>query len=371
MAEAARSATQDQGGEQVVQQTAKPSLSLLAREAFGNDFHGEVTETKPSSEPEIKEGAEEQENQYEEPTTEGEAAPDQEAAEAEGEEVPVATIRELVEHLEADPEWFNDLKVDVVVHDKASQVPLKDLVANYQANQAAEERLAKVKERSEQAQQEHAQRLAAVDAQFAVAANLVENLESQLTAEMAAINWDQLHREDPALWSAEKVRFGEKQQQLQQTKQNIAMQYQHAMTARQEEMKQQFAAHLQKEHQLLLQTMPKLDPDWGDQTKIAAKQTELANYLLSQGFSREEVMGASDHRLLLVAKKAELWDRSQGQVQLTKKRIQTVPKVIKPGATKAAPTVNQEKVKAAHKQLAQSGKLDDALAVLRAKKARR
>jgi hypothetical protein len=267
------------------------------------------------------------------------------------EEVPISTVQELIEHLEADPAWFDGLKVNVRVFDKDSQVPLSELVANYQQNQAADERLAQAKTKSEQAQQEYAQRNAALDQQFAVAANMIEQVETLINADMAAINWDQLKREDPAMWSAKQVEFRQRQDQVLQMKHGIGQQFLHAQQVRQQEGETKLAERLQAENQRLLEAMPKVSADWGDQTKLPQARTRLADYLLTQGFTKEDVMGAADHRLLLTAEKARLWDESQGKVQLAKKRIQTVPKIVKPGAKVDANTVNLGKVKAAKARL--------------------
>lgn len=267
-------------------------------------------------------------------------------------EVPIETVTELISHLEADPAWFNGLKVNVRVHDKDSQVPLSDLVENYQKNQAADERLEQAKTKSEQAQQEYAQRNAALDQQFAVAANMVEQVETLINADMAAINWDQLKREDPAMWSAKQVEFRQRQDQLNQLKHGIGQQFMHAQQVRQQEAQTKLSERLQTENQRLLEAMPKISPEWGDQAKLPQARTRLADYLLTQGFTKEDVMGAADHRLLLQAEKARLWDESQGKVQLAKKRIQTVPKIVKPGARVDAQTVNLGKVKAAREKLA-------------------
>jgi hypothetical protein len=94
-------------------------------------------------------------------------------------------------------------------------------------------------------------------------------------------------------------------------------------------------------------------------------------YLLGQGYGPDEIGNTLDHRAFIVAEKARLWDESQGKVQLTKKRIQSVPRVMKPGARKEPSAINLEKVREAQKRLRTSGHMDDALALLRAKATRR
>ena len=363
MADETTPAQNQSDGAQGQKPAAPTSFSLLAKEEFGNEFYGEVKEnttpavaedTKPVTEPtgsgDTDGGGRETETDPKEATAAGEE--DKPAGDEPSDEVTISTAQELVEHLEADPAWFNSLKVNVKVHDKDSQVPLSELVSNYQQNQAADERLAQAKTKSEQAQQEYAQRNAALDQQFAVAANMIEQVETLINADMAAINWDELKRTDPAMWSAKQVEFRQRQDQVLQMKHGIGRQFMQAQEMRQQDSQAKLAERLTTENQLLLEAMPKVSPDWGDQTKLPQARTRLADYLLTQGFTKEDVMGAADHRLLLTAEKARLWDESQGKVQLAKKRVQLVPKIVKPGAKTDAQTVNLGKVKAARAKLA-------------------
>jgi hypothetical protein len=358
----------------------KKSLSLLAQEEFGEHFHGNVepprqpptpapTDDEPPGEPEEPQpqGEEGEEDDYQ-PDENAQVEGDEkaEASKPDDEGEPIATVRELVDHLEADAEWFNGLKVDVLVHDKTSQVPLKDLVASYQQNQAADERLEQAKTKHAQAQEESAKRAAETEQQYLVAAKLVESLEQQLTADIAGINWDQLHRDDPALWSAERVRMGERQQQINQTKAQIAGQYQQMQMRQVQDFQTKFASRLEQENQQLMAEMPKVSPEWGDPEKLAQRKAELTTYLIGQGFSRDDVLGASDHRLLITAEKARLWDLAQGKAQVVKKRIAKVPKVMKPGAKREPSQINLEKVRDAQKRLRSTGRMEDALSLLRA-----
>lgn len=360
----------------------RSSLSLLAREEFGDDFHGEVEETPPKRPPEsdepqdperpdlpeipdedVEEGGE---NKRIEGDETEDAASTPEAAETDSE--PIATVRELVEHLEADPSWFTGLKVDVVVDGNTSQVPLKELIDNYQIREAADERLAQAKTKSQQAQQELAERNTAIDLQYEQAAKLVLMQEKRLTDDVAAINWDQLKREDPALYAAHRQDVKDRQDQIQQAKQQTLWSYQQVRATREQEHQDQKAVVMQEQSQLLMEAMPRVSPDWGDPQKAPQAKHRLSTYLLGQGFAHKEIEDTLDHRAFVVAEKARLWDESQKKLQVTKKRIQSVPKVMKPGAGKEPSTVNLERVRNAQKQLRDSGRQADAMALLRARR---
>lgn len=352
-------------------ETPPSSLSLLAQQEFGENFHGNVEPTPkptPQPEPDVPEIPDEEldeagpnvqvEGDDVEPSIPDDAA-------AETDEQPIATVKELVEYLEADPQWFENLQVDVTVNGNPSQVPLKDVLSSFRTTQAADERLELAKSKSAQAQQELAERNAAIDLEYEKAARLVLANEQQLMAEASGVNWDRLKQEDPAMWSAERVRLGERASQVQQMKDQTTQQYRQVLAQREQEQNQNRYTVQQEQSQLLLQNMPKVSPDWSDPQKLPDAKGRLATYLVGQGFSPKEIEDTLDHRNFLVAEKARLWDESQRKLQVTKKRIRTVPKVMKPGAGKEASTVNLEKVRQAQSQLRKSGRMDDALTALR------
>jgi len=367
----------------------KKDFSLLAREAFGTNFHGEVTETPPAeSEP----NASQQQAAEDDAPSTPEAAPDadadateDDAQKAEGDQGisegdkpdadadadknnEVQNFAELIETLEAEPDWFQALPVDVTVNGKPSQVPFRDLVANYQMNQAAEAKLEQAKTKSQEAQQVLAQKTAAVEAQFATAGAIVQQAEQVLTAEFENVDWNALHEDDPAAWSAEKVKFQERRGQIEQLKQQLTQQYQHSVAQRQHEQTAQQQQFLAEQAELMAQVMPKISADWGREETLPTAKARLTDYLLKQGFTQDDINTAADHRLLAMAEKARLHDEAKGKVDVQKKRLRTVPKVIKPGTPKPQSQVNLEQVGAAQKRLLKSGRVEDAVALLRAKR---
>lgn len=78
-------------------------------------------------------------------------------------------------------------------------------------------------------------------------------------------------------------------------------------------------------------------PEWKDATKAAADQKLIAEYLLSQSYSGEELTDLFDHRALLVARDAALWRQHQAAVQSAReKKAKPEPqKGLKPGAAQS------------------------------------
>ena len=108
-------------------------------------------------------------------------------------------------------------------------------------------------------------------------------------------------------------------------------------------------------------------PEWADEERGPKLKTDLQRYLRAEGFADDELGNVADHRLVVIARKAMLYDRAQKGLSTAAKKIAEVPKVQKPGSTtKANP--NAEATHAAFERLNKSGRVDDAASVFKGMK---
>lgn len=82
----------------------------------------------------------------------------------------------------------------------------------------------------------------------------------------------------------------------------------------------QMAEYAQQESQRLLEALP----EWKDQKIADAERQQIAEYLLDKGYQADELSELYDHRALVMARKAMLYDKRSN---------------LKPVATKPAPSV--------------------------------
>lgn len=68
---------------------------------------------------------------------------------------------------------------------------------------------------------------------------------------------------------------------------------------------QQVAEYAQNEYQKLVEVLP----EWRDQNTANAEGAEIAKYLMSSGYEQSEVSELLDHRALVIARKAMLYDK--------------------------------------------------------------
>ena len=328
-------------------------LSLLASETFGESFFGDVPEEPSEDAPETPE-IEVSSDVQEEP--EGEPTPEEETPS----EVPIQTLQELIEHNEYDPEWVQSLKVPVKVNGQESAEPLAELVKSYQIRKATDAVLAEAKEKSKELDRQKSAFAESLQVTIAIR----EEESAALDELTKKTDWAKLRSDDPAEYSARKADIEDRRQKLEARKQKAVQSFQKAQQAHMEQVQNELRQRVQTESAQLLEKIP----EWRDPEKAKVERTKLSEYLIGQGYTEEEIAQAYDHRLVVGLRKAMLWDEHQAKSDVAKKKVAKVPKVLKPGAPKPKEQISREKVDQARQRLRSSGKLDDAYALLKARR---
>lgn len=319
------------------QEAEAPNYSLIASEIFGNDFKGEIKE-QPANEQPAEPAQEPVEAEEEQPAEVVKESP-VEAQEAQEEgETPISSFDELVESQGWDPEWANSLEFEQKVDGETRLVTLKDLIATNQTLSAAEKRLEDAKEKAKTQYQQLAETQEKVEETFNVAYAVLENQKKAIDEEAAKVDWASLRNQDPGEASFKKQEFKERREAVEAEIGKLSTQYQEYVADQQQKSQAALQEHLQKEQEALLEKLP----EWKDPEKAKAGHKEVADYLSSQGFTPEEIAQASDHRLVIMARKAALYDKG-ASAEPAKKKLVTVPKTLKPGASvQADPNKSKE-----------------------------
>lgn len=354
-AEAAQTTEPEATPEVTEQAENKKSFSLLAAEMFGDQYVGDEPAEAPEPEPQPEAPSAEEEG----PEAE---APAEEVSEED--EVPITSFRELIEANQYDPEWANSLRVPVKIDGSEKEVSISDLVNSYQPQEAAVKRLDEAKARAKSINEELASKSEKLEGQFAVTAKLIESMESALTQSQEGVDWDALRQEDPAEYAARIADADKQRARIQAWKDEALSAYQKYVQETQSEHQQATQETLLKEQEALLEKLP----EWRNPEKATAEKTALSEYLLSQGFSEQDVAGASDHRLIVLSRKAMLYDEMQKKTDAARKKVRAVPKVLKPGAPKSNETRSREKAEKLRQKAMKDGSVDAAFAYLRAKR---
>lgn len=355
-------------------------LSLLAKEGFGDSFFGDVADpaadadpdldTDPGAEPDADAdlGAEPDADPAADPDADPDAGAD---PDADPDQVSMSTVDELVDYMKAehgldiDADWFDSLTVSGKVRGEDVKYPISDIKAAIQKVDAADTYLAQAKEQGQKQAQEFVTKAAELDASFTVAATLIEKVEAVLAAEDDAIDWNALRTSDAAEYSAKRSEMQERKDAIGALKTEAVTNYQTLIQQGQTEQANNFNTLMQTEHATLLEKIP----EWSDPEIQKAEKGQLSQYLRAQGFADEDIAGAADHRLIMMARKAMMFDKLATKADVSKKKVVKIPKTLKPGVRKPQGQINVEKLNALKKKAAASGKLEDAHAYRQAKNA--
>lgn len=171
--------------------------------------------------------------------------------------------------------------------------------------------------------------------------------------QQSQIDWNALIESDPVEYLKQQQLFQQRQalyQQNTQERQKLAQQFQ-------TEQAQAHQSYLAQQQEDLLAKLP----DWKDDAKAAAEKTAISKFLQEQGFEAEDISSIADHRHVLVARKAMLYDQLMANAKLQAKKVQEAPqRVVKPGVNESRHIDGRS---AASKQLQKTGRVEDAAAV--------
>lgn len=199
-----------------------------------------------------------------------------------------------------------------------------ELLANAQKYMAGDKRLEEAANLRKQIEPERA----AVVNERQQLSQALTHYTNQLATVLQATqpNWEQLAAENPGEYVRQRHAWEQKLGDLQraQDAQNVLTQRQQAdeMTAHQ--------ARVTEEQGKLLAALP----EWKDPAKATAEAASVDGYLQKVGFSPEERSSINDHRLVVVARKAMLYDElMKSQTQATQRVKNVPPRAERPGTS--------------------------------------
>jgi len=248
---------------------------------------------------------------------------------------------------DAEPQTFT-VKID----GKEVQVPLSELLNGYQRQsdytkktmEAAEQR--KTADAEVQKARQERQQYAGELQRMAI------QLEGVLQ-EQSKTDWADLIESNPVEYLKQRQLYEQRQalyQQNMQEQQQLAQQFQNEQAQAQQ-------SYLAKQQEDLLAKLP----DWKDDAKAAAEKAAISKFLQEQGFEAEDISSIADHRHVIVARKAMLYDQLMAKANVQAKKVQEAPqRVVKPGVTTNG---NADGRTTAAKNHAKNGTVESAAAV--------
>jgi hypothetical protein len=267
-----------------------------------------------------------------------EDAPDEETPEEQSEE------EEETEEGEQ-PQTFT-VKVD----GKEVSVTLDELQKGYSRTQDYTRKTQQIAEVRKQVEQE----THAVRAEREQYAQLLGALQAQLQSSEPQVDLERLYHEDPIEWVRQKEVMRERQEKLGA----IQSEQQRLAQVSQYEQQRAMEAQLASQQEALLAALP----DWKDPKKAKAEKALVIESAKAAGFTDEDLKSVYDHRLVLLLRKAALFDQMVSKRQGIKPVVNNGPRPAKPGAAGRVSTTT-ESVRA-KQRLAKTGRIDDAASAI-------
>ena len=291
-------------------------------------------------------------------------------SDAEGEDVGVLDKFEFIDEvaeaagMELD-EFLSSIRIKTKVDGSEGEVALADLVKGHQLESSFTRKnqawLAEKEAANKQLESERSK----LSDHFQLATTAFGLAQEQLMADFQGVNWNQLQQENPSEWAAKRQQFGERQARLNQAKDQSAQQIQQAVKRQEAEAAEAANQTLEREHQTLLEKVP----SWNDENIRAKEAAEIADYLDSIGFAADEISSLKDHKLIILAR-AALGQQgpSKKKLALAKKKVESIPKLVKPGASRPQSHGATSAAQKATAKAKQTGSLDDVTQALIARR---
>jgi hypothetical protein len=285
------------------------------------------------------------------PEPEKEVSPPTQSEAEEAAETP-AENNAVGEGDDAQPEPETDEIVTVLVDGKPVELTKAQIAEAHKSGLRQADYTKKTTELAEQRKTAEAETAKAREERQQYAQNLSRNqalLEGALQ-EQQKTDWHALRESDPVEFLKQWHLFTERQAALQQTHQQQA-----ALQARDRaEQEQSFKAHVSDQREQLLAKIP----EWKDEAKQKAGVAEIKTYMQKQGLTEAEIMGVTDHRAIVMTRKAMLYDQMIAKASAAAKKVAAAPQRVERAAV--GETNVLDKRNAAFQRLQKTGRPEDA-----------
>ena len=320
----------------------------------------ETQTEEPVAEPVETEAVETAEEVVEETV---EAEPSAEPAQ-DAEEISLETLGQLAENIGVD---VSDLyKLSIPSTDTSTgervEVSLGELKDSFTARERSSRAEQSAKELKEQLEADKIRQDQLFQQQAEAHAAALNQVDQMLMAEFNNVPWDNLKTTDPTQWSIKRQEFTERQAAVQNMRQQAAQEYNQRMAEAQQKQQQQMQEIATREQENLLRALP----TWRDNEVRQSEQGKMREYLLSAGYSPDEIDQAYDHRTIVLAHKAMQFDAMAKKGTTAKKRVVKIgnKKVLKPGAKRTKAQTQQDAEAQLRAKLKKSGDHRDAAALI-------
>ncbi len=187
----------------------------------------------------------------------------------------------------------------------------------------------------------------------------VPALREQLLAQFGGIDWARLAAEDPVRFAQLSPAFERMSAELQRAE-AAQLRLRQDQERQHQQLRDAYNRHIAGEKRALIERHPELR----DPARYRQEMAAVSDYLLGSGYSRHELQGLTDHRDMILVRKAMLYDRmarSKGEVA---DRLGKLPRVQQPGAARGRGEGGRDRRAALMQRLKSTGRAEDAVRLI-------
>jgi len=256
---------------------------------------------------------------------------------------------------DAPAEDGEDGTVEIEVDGKLVKLSKAELADAYKSGLRQADYTKKTMEVAEQRKAAEAETAKARQEREEYAGNL-QKMAAQLEGaieQQQKIDWNALLESDPVEYMRQQHLYQQRQAAYEQNLQE----QQKVASLIQAEQQQAAQAHLMEQRDKLLAKLP----EWKDDAKAKADKQAISDYLKEQGFEAQAIENINDHRAVIMARKAMLYDQMVAKASAAAKKVAAAPqRVVKPGVGESQRVDGRS---SAMQRLGKSGRVEDAAAV--------
>lgn len=331
--------------------------ALQGVDLFGEESDQEEPEGSEDTEGDEGEAPESTESTEESADDQQEDAEGADDAEQEGEEHgSIESMADLAEALGQDLDTVQgNLKATVKINGEEHEVTLKDLISGYQLEAVARAKTQQLANERREFETTKQREVETINQNHHVLAQVFQRIEQAWMGSIDGAALERLRAEDPAAYAVARQDIADRQRQFQEITQLASQAYHEQQQTLTTGQREQIAAHVAAEREKLLSAVP----DWSD-----TERDRVFNYLQSTGYDPQELSSVFDHRAIVVARKAMLYDEMSKKTNVASQKVRKLPKLLKPAPKTAPITPEKAKLKTAKNRFAQTRNVKDAAALI-------
>lgn len=268
----------------------------------------------------------------------------------------IETLSDLAEALgQPLDDVLANLSTTITVDGEQKQVSLKEMADGYNLSQASQKRMQQVAEEKRQFDAEKQQHRTDLEMQHQILGSVLQQMRNAFIGQIDQALLARLSTEDPAAYAAARIQIDDRVKAFDQLIQQGAQAYGELDQKRSQEDQAKRTTYAQGEREKLIAAIP----DWNE-----AEAKKIGSYLAdTYGFQSEQLSSIFDHRELVIARKAMLYDQMQEKAKTATAKVKQLPKLLKSGPKQPGIKVESDALRQAKKRFAQTKSLEDAAKV--------